>query len=234
MCNNTVDPDGDVILELEYANDPFAQEGSSGSTPIQNPDSNALAKDGSSLDTSSSQDTAKSEKAVTTELVTFRVSSRHLILASPVFKSALTGGWKEGVKTEGEFHISSQGWDATALGIFLNAIHCQYKRVPRYLDLEMLAKVAVIVDYYAAHQAIEILGPTWINALRSSLPTKMCHNRTVALWICVSWVFRDEDAFKAATKVAIHYGHSNMTNLGLPTPVRVIGKDANNHGLGKR
>jgi hypothetical protein len=94
-----------------------------------------------------------------TEAVTFRLSSRHLALASPVFKSALTGGWKESVKTEGELQISSQGWDVTALSIFLNAIHCQYRQVPRALELEMLAKVAVIVDYYAAHQALEILGP---------------------------------------------------------------------------
>ncbi|KAK5651016.1 hypothetical protein OQA88_2097 [Cercophora sp. LCS_1] len=222
MCSNTVDPDGDVILTLEYPNDPFAPKCSSGSTDIQKPDSNALAKGDGSRNASFSQDTAEPEEADPTELVTFRVSSRHLILASPVFKSALTGGWKEGMRTEGEFQISSQGWDATALGIFLNAIHCQYKRVPRSLELEMLAKIAVIVDYYAAHQAMEILGPIWINGLRSSLPTTKCHNRTIALWICVSWVFGDESAFQAATKVAIHYGRSNMTDFGLPIPGQVI------------
>lgn len=222
MSNNTVDPDGDVILKLEYPNDPFAPECSSDSARIQKPDSNALAKGDSSLNTSSSQDATEPGEADTTELVTFRVSSRHLTLASPVFKSALTGGWKEGATTEGELQISSQGWDATAFGIFLNAIHCQYKQVPRSLELEMLAKVAVIVDYYAAHQAIEILGPIWINGLTPSLPTMTCHNRTIALWICVSWVFGDENAFEVATRVAIHYGRSNMTDLGLPIPGRVI------------
>ena len=237
MYNNTVDPDGDVILKLEYPNDPFAPECSSTSTRTQKPDSNTLSKVDSSLNTSSPQDTAEPEEADTTEPVTFRVSSRHLILASPVFKSALTGGWKEGVKTEGELQINSHGWDATALSIFLNAIHCQYRRVPRSLELEMLAKVAVIVDYYAAHQAIEILGPTWINGLRSSLPTTTCDNRTIALWICVSWSFGDESAFGAATKVAIHHGRTNMTDFSLPIPGRVIGKNANSsisHGLGKR
>ncbi|KAK4161741.1 hypothetical protein QBC43DRAFT_346431 [Cladorrhinum sp. PSN259] len=222
MCNYTVDPDGDVILKLEYPNDPFAPEGGGTPARTQKPNSNALAKGDSSLNTSSSQVIAKPKEADTTEPVTFRVSSRHLILASPVFKSALTRGWKESVKTKGEFRISSQGWDATALGIFLNAIHCQYKQVPRLLELEMLAKVAVIVDYYAANQAMEILGPIWINELRSSLPTTTCHNRTIALWICVSWVFGDESAFEDATKVAIHHGYSNMTDFGLPIPGWVI------------
>lgn len=206
MCNNTVDPDGDVILKLEYPNDPFALESGSASTRNQSP-------------------------------VTFRVSSRHLALASPVFKSALTGGWKETVKTDGEHQINSQGWDTTALGIFLMAIHCQYRQVPRSLELEMLAKVAVIVDYYAAHQAIEILSPIWINTLRYQLHTTTCHNRTVALWICISWVFGDSSAFETATKVAIHHGRLNMTDFGLPIPGRVIGKNANSgtsHGFGKR
>jgi hypothetical protein len=44
MCNNTVDPDGDVILKLESPNDPFAPEGGSASTRTQRPDLNALTK----------------------------------------------------------------------------------------------------------------------------------------------------------------------------------------------
>jgi hypothetical protein len=90
----------------------------------------------------------------------------------------------------------------------------------------MLAKVAVIVDYYAAHQATEILSPIWINALRSRLPTTTCHNKTIALWICISWVFGDSSAFETATKVAIYYGRSNMTDFGLPIPGPVIGRNA--------
>jgi hypothetical protein len=39
-----VGPDSDVILILEYPNDPFGPECNSDSTYIQNPDLNALAK----------------------------------------------------------------------------------------------------------------------------------------------------------------------------------------------
>lgn len=210
-----MDPDGDVILKLEYPNDPFALDSDS-----------ALSKCERISSISSSPQNAKKElgEANKTEPITFRVSSRHLALASPVFKSALTGGWKESIKTEGEFQINSQGWDVTALSIFLNAIHCQYKQVPRSLELEMLAKVAVIVDYYAAHQVMEILSSTWIGNLRWQLPTTTCENRKVALWICISWVFDDVNAFETATKVAIHHGLSKLTDFGLPIPNKVIGK----------
>lgn len=215
MCDNTMDPDGDVILKLEYPNDPFALDSDSALSKYERPSSILF-----------SPQNAKEElgEADKTEPITFRVSSRHLALASPVFKSALTGGWKESIKTEGEFQIDSQGWDTTALTIFLNTIHCQYRQVPRSLELEMLAKVAVIVDYYAAHQAMEILSSAWVDNLRWQLPTTTCENRKIALWICISWVFDDSIAFETATKVAIHHGRSKLTNFGLPIPDKVLGK----------
>jgi hypothetical protein len=101
----------------------------------------------------------------------------------------------------------------------------------------MLAKVAVIVDYYDAHQAMEILGPIWIDALRYKFPPTTCHNRTIALWICISWVFGDSSVFEEVTKVAIHDGRSTLTDFGLPIPGQIIGKNTNgsmSHGLGKR
>jgi len=64
----------------------------------------------------------------------------------------------ESVKTKGEHQINSQGWDTTVFGIFLNAIHYQYKQVLRVLELEIITKVAVIIDYYAAYQAMGILS----------------------------------------------------------------------------
>jgi hypothetical protein len=128
MCNHTVDPDGDVILTLESPNHPFAREDGIASTDAQSPDSSALTKgDSSSSTVPPPGDIAEPEEDVKEEPVTFRVSSRHLALASPVFKSALTGRWQESVKTEGELRINSHGWDVTALGIFLQAIHWYVK-----------------------------------------------------------------------------------------------------------
>jgi hypothetical protein len=106
------------------------------------------------------------------------------------------------------------------------------------LEFEMLAKVAVIVDYYDAHQAMEILSPIWIDAQRSNFFfATTWNNRKIALWICISWVFGDSSAFEEATKVAIHDKCSNLTDFGLPIPGQIIGKNANgsmSRGLGER
>jgi hypothetical protein len=217
-----VDPDGDVILKLESPTDPFAPECES-ATPdgsqSAGPTSTALNK---IVSPDAAAELGEDRASIP---VTFRVSSRHLALASPVFKSALTGGWKESTKTEGGLRtINTQGWDATALGIFLNAIHGQCKKVPRTLTLEMLAKIAVIVDYYAAHETMEILSAVWIDKLRGTV-TNLSDRRTTALWICISWIFGDSLLFQQATIVAVLYYRSNMTDFGLPMPGQIIGKD---------
>jgi len=224
MCAQVVDPDGDVILELESPNDLFASE--CGSTA---PDgSRSAGPTSTALDKIDSPDAAAElgENGASIPVTfTFRVSSRHLALASPVFKSALTGGWKESTKIEGGLRtIKTQGWDATALGIFLNAIHGQCKKVPRTLTLEMLAKIAVIIDYYAAHETMEILSTVWIGNLRGQLTT-LRDRRTTALWIFISWVFGDSPSFKGATTAAVLEHCTNMTDFGLPIPGQIIGKD---------
>ncbi|KAL4900451.1 hypothetical protein BDW74DRAFT_182784 [Aspergillus multicolor] len=45
--------------------------------------------------------------------VRYQVSSAHLILASPVFKRALTGHWKESVefKTKGSVELAANRWN---------------------------------------------------------------------------------------------------------------------------
>jgi len=96
-----MDPHGDVILQLMYPNEPFALECGIPPTHAETPNSTVLTNNDSSLNTLySPRNSAEPEEGDKTELVTFRVSSRHLALASPVFKWALTGGWKESVWRE--------------------------------------------------------------------------------------------------------------------------------------
>jgi hypothetical protein len=57
--------------------------------------------------------------------VRIQVSAKHLMLASPVFKKALTGKWKEGstfVGT-GSVEITTEGWDVEAFLILLRILH---------------------------------------------------------------------------------------------------------------
>ncbi len=196
-----MDPSGDVILTLN---------------PLIDVEQ-ASTEDGASQ-------SIKEENAARPNSKTFRVSSRHLILASPVFKAALTGGWNEASTSNGEHKISAEDWDTEAMAVVLNAIHGHYRRVPTTVTLEMLAKIAMIVDYYAVHEIMQLLGPIWINHLRTKLPTTARPLRDIVLWMCVSWVFGDAAAFKHVTQVAIQDSHGDITSLEFPIPSAMIGK----------
>ncbi|KXX77398.1 hypothetical protein MMYC01_206072 [Madurella mycetomatis] len=194
MYDYTVDPEGDVILTLSNPNVPFAIW--SEDKPLVN-----------------------GPPAVP---VTFRVSSRHLILASPVFKAALTGGWKEGIKAQnGCLKIGAEGWDVDAMLIAMNIIHCRMNRVPFVLDLEMVAKLAVLVDYYQLHDAFYSHKMHWISALKNSFPRSL--GRELMLWMCIAWVFDDGEIFTDATHIALQCHTGYLQTLGLPIPSTAIG-----------
>jgi len=100
--------------------------------------------------------------------ITFRLSSRHLILVSPFFKAALEGGWKEGSAINGEFQIDAEDWDVVALALVLNIIHGHHRRVPKQLPIELLTKVAAVVDYYQTHEIMRHWSMVWLEALGAS------------------------------------------------------------------
>ena len=208
MCDHAMDPSGDVILTLNHPNDIKQVSTEDGS--------------GQSME---------EEKTPKPDSTTFRVSSRHLILASPVFKAALTGGWKEADTSNGERQLSAEDWDTEAMTIVLNAIHGHYRLVPTTVTLEMLARIASIVDYYAVHETMQLLGPIWLDHLRPKLPTTARPERHIVLWMCVSWAFGDAAAFSHVTQVAIQDGHRDITSLEFPIPSAIIGKTAHGNPL---
>ena len=155
--------------------------------------------------------------------VTFRVCSKSLMQASTVFAAALLGGWKEASTAEdGCFAISTENWDSEAMLIVLSAIHSRTKDIPRKVTLEMLCKIAVLVDYYELQDALQFYGSLWIDYLRSSLPAT--YGRDIVLWICVSSIFRNATSFCAATKVAIESSPEDVRTLDLPISASIICK----------
>ena len=155
--------------------------------------------------------------------VTFRVSSHHLMQASLVFKAALTGGWKEGSTAAGGcYQINAEDWDAEAMRVVLSLVHSRTKAIPRCVTLEMLSKIAVLVDYYELHEAVHFCASLWIDTLRF-LPPKV-YGRDLILWICVSWVFKDAPLFNGMTKLAIEQSPGKVPTFQLPIPEKVICK----------
>ncbi|KAL6703036.1 hypothetical protein ACN47E_010312 [Coniothyrium glycines] len=155
--------------------------------------------------------------------VQYHVSSRHLMMASSVFRSALSkDGFLESERcgAYNMFHIKTEGWDAEAFLLILNIFHLQNKLVPRVVTLEMLAKVAVLVDYYDCGEALELFTEMWIERIKQSILVPE-YNRELRLWILVAWVFKLEDRLKSATRIAIEHSTGFFDTLGLPIPPRI-------------
>jgi hypothetical protein len=154
-----------------------------------------------------------------------QVSAKHLVLASPVFKEILKGGWKKSLTylQTGLVEITADSWDIEALLILLHIVHGRYYQTPRKITLETLAKVAVLVDYYDCREALDILVTTWMNALEETIPKS--YSRNLVLWLWVSWSFQLPAQFREATSTAMSWSNNWIDNLGLPIPDIVISKD---------
>jgi hypothetical protein len=154
--------------------------------------------------------------------VRIQVSAKHLILASPVFKKALTGKWKEGstfVGT-GSVEITTESWDVEAFLILLRILHCQHHKLPKRVSLELAAKIAVLADYYECNDLVGFIRDAWITCLREELPST--YSRNLILWLWVAWYFNNPMKFKKATSIAMSQSKLEITALELPIPARII------------
>nr|KMM71731.1 hypothetical protein CPAG_08032 [Coccidioides posadasii RMSCC 3488] len=104
-----------------------------------------------------STDSSQSENLATQdEYSWFKVSPRHLMLASPHFKETLTEGGRKAhiLDSDGCITIREDGRDPDAMLLLMNVIHGRTRMVPREITLEMLAKVAVLVDVYQCSEVV--------------------------------------------------------------------------------
>jgi hypothetical protein len=155
--------------------------------------------------------------------IQMRLSSRYLMLASTYFKRMLNGPWKESAaEPDSRYRVQAEDWDADALSILINIIHGHIRSVPRSISLEMLAKVAVVVDYYDCYEVVELFSAIWIENLRHQLPKK--YTGDLILCLLVSWVFSQPDIFKVITRIALMEGRGPLQTLNLPIPESVVGK----------
>ena len=126
--------------------------------------------------------------------------------------------WKEGVpdKVDGLYHILTEDWDETALGILLSVLHHRNRQVPRSVSLEMLAKVTVLIDYYDCAEAAELSTEIWVGYVRKNYPVPSTMCRNLMLWMCIAWVLRLPAEFKYTTKIALRSNSQELSTLGLP------------------
>uniref|UniRef100_L2GBU8 BTB domain-containing protein n=1 Tax=Colletotrichum fructicola (strain Nara gc5) TaxID=1213859 RepID=L2GBU8_COLFN len=143
------------------------------------------------------------------------------------FKKALSELWAKTLvhSEDGRRHLQAADWDADALLILMQIFHARTKNIPRSVDLEQLAKIAVLVDYYKCHDTVEFFATLWIHSLQEQLSLQC--NRELILWLLVSVVFRRDDLFQAVTKIAVTKSKGPLPTLELPvlqSPIDQIDK----------
>lgn len=233
----TLDPHGDVMLlfpGVSRASPPSPSLGTSFPTSVMT-DASAVEQDTSDDNTTSDREAlqhqpstsevsdASEEGHSVSSLIGMRVSSRHLALASPVFMRMFNGNWHEAreIRSEGIVVLIMDIWDVDITLILMNILHGYAPQVPRKVDLDTLAKIAVMVDYYQCRGAVEVFADIWVDGLKADMPKAF--GKPVLQWICIAWVFRKPTEFFAATRVTLVQSPGVVHAYGLPIPNRVIG-----------
>ena len=101
------------------------------------------------------------------QVLFIRVSSRHLSLASPVFKRILQTKFVEGqrLSSQGHTELSLLEENPPILLVLLNLIHGHTREVPRKVELWILTKLAILVDKYELLEATRIVVDYWFQSL---------------------------------------------------------------------
>jgi hypothetical protein len=131
-----------------------------------------------------------------------KVSSKHLVLASRVFKNKLQFGTTKATRqSDGRVHLNlAEGFDPKAVTIAMNAIHSRGAKVPKAVDLDTLAQIALVVDRFQLYDAVEVYAERWISHLERTTPDTI--NIDPIPWVYISHVFHHPGIFKTATKHA--------------------------------
>ena len=160
--------------------------------------------------------------------VLYLVSSRHLMLASPVFKAALSPGtWSEGCKqADGRYHITADDWEEEAFLLFMNMLHLRSPQIPKSVSLELMAKIEILVDYYNCASAVEFFTAVWMNKIYGDkMEGEYCRESILLLW--VFYLFGSKDCVALLVEIMTFYcNESKLRTLGLPIPQSLSGKSA--------
>lgn len=155
--------------------------------------------------------------------VRIKVSSKHLSLASQHFRNKFRHLNRDATEADGRIHVTLAGFDPAAVIIVMDVIHGRGRKVPRSVDLEMLAKLAVFVDVFRCFEVVETYAERWFGKLAQSLPTE--YGRDLVLYIYASYVFRRGDVFKKATRIGVLQSDGPIRSLGLHVRQGLISKD---------
>jgi hypothetical protein len=155
------------------------------------------------------------------------VSSKHLMLASPVFKAMLQhSNFREGdtLQSSGQVKVPLPDDDPTAFKILLDIIHGRVRQVPRQVNLQIMTDLSVLVDKYQMLEVVELYAEIWMSTLKMCVPNFFTAD--LLPWLSISWVFGLADQFKQITRIAMRGSTDKFGQHEsyLPIPQHVFGK----------
>ena len=163
-----------------------------------------------------------------TQTVYLRVSSKHLILASAMFRKMLDSDqFSEGrtLHSNGNLIIPLPD-DSEALIILMYIVHGMTNLVPRKVTLDTLTKLAILIDYYQLHVAVGLVSGTWIaDQKQRSFPKSYVPE--VIPWLYISWVFLMEDEFTQLTRILQYESDDRLEDIigkDLLIPAPIVGE----------
>jgi hypothetical protein len=135
----------------------------------------------------------------------FRVSSKVLRLASPVFVRMLGPSFKEGQELlhADQVEINLDGDDATSMKTILDILHFKADSENHGFDAAELARLAMHSDKYNCTRA---LWP-WVSTWFKSLVGKSQNDMDYGFQILAAYMFNDSKEFWEVSKIALE----NMT-----------------------
>ncbi|KAI9654618.1 MAG: hypothetical protein M1829_000904 [Trizodia sp. TS-e1964] len=192
------DPDGDVVLILNYCSVDWNNLAS-----LEEEEEDDDDKD---TDSEPHDDTEMEQK------LHVRASSKHLKLASPVFRAMFRAEFREGamVDSGASPNISLLDDDSIALLIILCVIHGHTKILPHQINLSLLAQIAVLADKYNLESYLSFFANLWIEQLKSNMPTSL--TTKAFKWLTISWVFKRPSEFEIVTKIAVRESKWRLDN----------------------
>lgn len=95
------------------------------------------------------------------------VSSKHLSLASKVFKAMLLPNFREGsaLARNGKTTIPPPDDVVGSMSIIMSIIHAGCRKVPEKVTESQLSKLALVVDKYKFHNPVIVYAQMWIGNL---------------------------------------------------------------------
>ncbi|KAG4440525.1 hypothetical protein IFR05_003995 [Cadophora sp. M221] len=204
----TFDPDGDLLLRLPYP----AEKAKGERTKRGNVGAKTLADDATRDRMEGTMTPEEGAHDLTDESgspreIQMLVSSKHLMLSSSVFRAMLQhSNFKEGdeLRRSGKAEVVLPDDDYVAFGIMMNIIHGRVSKIPRKLSLDIMTKLAILVDKYETLAVFGLVLDVWMPPLTNKIPKFF--NKDVLPWLAIAWVFRLPDLFRKMTKLLLTEG----------------------------